>query len=89
MRKSVGVSLYFGFPEWDIRQGRERVASVQPKKRIPQQMHGLLTKLREAQRQHPVLPSIVRRTNTSDRPVSDQGNQTLERVYSSHFLWTC
>jgi hypothetical protein len=72
-----------------IRPYRERVALVHAKKRIPEQMHESLTKSQVGQRQHPMLPSIEKRTNTSDRLVSDQENQTLELVYSSHFLWTC
>ena len=53
---------------------QERVASVHPRKHIPRQMHGSLTKLQVVQLQHLAPPSIDSRTNTSDRLVLDQGN---------------
>jgi hypothetical protein len=59
---------------WEFRQGQEHFALIEPKKRIPALMHGWLTKRRVEQRQHPKLPSSARRTNTSDRRVSNLGN---------------
>jgi hypothetical protein len=53
---------------------RGRVALVHPNKCIPERMHGLQIKLRVVQRQHPAPLSIEKRTNTSDRQVSDPEN---------------
>jgi len=70
--------LFWNFETGFLRS--RRVASVPPQKRIPELMHGSLTKLRVVQLC--LRPSSG--INTIDRQVSAE-NQTLGRVCSNHF----